>query len=221
MQVVIFCGGRGSRMGSLTEEIPKPLIPIQGVPIVQRVMDTFKKYNTSFILLTGYKHHLISEHFITHPNVTVVNTGIDTPKGSRLIKVLPLLHPTFVLTYADGLIELDPYDLLYFHRKKGYTVTITAVHPPSRFGEIKTFFSRVTSFEEKPQTSSSWINGGFQVVTRQAVIQAENHCETEWESQTLSRLAFEGSLGAYKYSGWWCCADTPRDIDYLNRRFII
>ena len=244
MKVVILAGGFGTRLGAEGQLTPKPLVPIGGRPILWHIMKTYSHFGfTDFVLCLGYKGDMIKRYFyeyellnsdftvelgsgrmITHAShredgwrVTLVDTGLRTLKGARLKRVEDYLDgETFMLTYGDGVADMDLPALLSFHRAQGKIGTVTAVRPPSRFGELVVQTSRVRLFTEKPQASAGFINGGFAVLDRRFLdyLSPEESCDLE--RGALERLAAEGELAAYEHPGQWACMDTLRDVEYLN-----
>ena len=243
--VVILCGGMGLRLREETETKPKPMIEIGKKPILWHIMKTYASYGfKDFILCLGYKGEAIKEYFYNyqilnndftikldankqiqiHGNhqekdwtVTLADTGIASLKGCRIKKIEKYI-PTdkFLLTYGDGLINVNIKELLAFHKKHGKIGTVTGVRPPSRFGEIIAKNGQVTSFAEKPQVSSGLINGGYFVLNRQIFDYLSEEQSCDFEIGPLERLAADGQLMVYEHSGEWACMDTYRDVLYLN-----
>ena len=242
MQVVILCGGRGTRLSEETVLKPKPLVEIDGKPILWHVMNLYSAYGfQDFLLALGYKGELIREYFSNfdqqqsrlHARVSdrdvgmvgtptarwavdLVDSGLDTMTGGRLLRLEKKLNPeTFMLTYGDGLGSIDIGELVQFHKRHGKIATVTAVRPPARFGGIQCDGEKVVSFREKSQADAGWINGGF-FVFEPEVFRYLTDDKTVLERAPLERLATEGQLMAYKHAGFWQCMDTARDRDYLN-----
>jgi glucose-1-phosphate cytidylyltransferase len=169
MQVVILAGGYGSRISEYTKLIPKPMIKISKKPIISHIIDIYQKYGVSeFLIATGYKGKIIENFFKKSKiNITCIDTGKDVMTGGRLKRMEKYIKGTFMLTYGDGLSNVNISKLIRFHKKKNNICTVTAVRPPARFGEI--LFGRnniVKRFKEKPQTNKSWINGGYFVMEK-------------------------------------------------------
>ncbi len=168
MKVVILAGGKGTRISEYTKILPKPMIKIGSKPILEHIIEYYIKFGfNDFIIASGYKHMIIKNHFKKKKfpaKINVINTGVKTLTGSRLKKLSNELDETFMLTYGDGLSNLNLKKLLDFHKKNKKKITLTAVHPPARFGELSLANDIVTNFDEKPQLQRGWINGGFFVV---------------------------------------------------------
>ena len=222
--VVILCGGMGSRLREETETKPKPMIDIGGRPILWHIMKYYSHYGFNrFILALGYKGEYIKNYFDTASNnegweVICVDTGPDTLKGGRIKRLEPhIKSERFHLTYGDGLSNVDLNKLVAFHRKHNKTGTVTAVHPPSRFGEMLIKGNRVAEFEEKPQLTTGNINGGFFVFEKKLLeyLTPDENCDLEFGA--LQKLSREGELMAYKHDGYWQCMDNIRDMQYLNK----
>lgn len=243
MKVVILAGGFGSRLGHVTELIPKPMVEIGGRPIIWHIMKSYAHFGfNEFVIALGYKGNVIKDYFtniqaynsdmtvdtasgnITYHNgsaddwkVTLVNTGLNTLKGGRIKKLEPYLDDQNFLTYGDGVSDVDVKKLLAFHNNHGKTVTITGVKPPSMFGEVIEENGIVLSFEEKPQTSKGLINGGFMVFNRNMLDYLEDTEDCDFEFGPLERLAEDKQVMTYKHNGFWECADTVRDVNHLNK----
>ncbi|OIP95898.1 glucose-1-phosphate cytidylyltransferase [Candidatus Wirthbacteria bacterium CG2_30_54_11] len=246
MKVVILAGGLGTRIAEETEIKPKPMIEIGGKPILWHIMKIYSFYGFhEFIILLGYKGYLIKEYFAnyflhmsdvtfdlstnqmtTHTSntepweVTLVDTGADTMTGGRIKRAKKYVgDESFLLTYGDGVSDVNISEAIKFHRSHGKLVTLTAVQPEGRFGALNIENNtRVTSFLEKPKGDSSWINGGFFVCEPAAIDYVEGD-STMWERQPLEQLAREGQLFTYQHSGFWQCMDTLQDKNRLNQRW--
>lgn len=245
MQVVILCGGTGSRLSEETVIKPKPMVEIGGKPILWHIMKSYSYYGyNKFILALGYKANYIKEYFHNlrfsgsdftlnlTPNsepvyfnempekeweITFVNTGEENLKGSRIKQLEQYIQgDQFFLTYGDGVCDVNIGELLKFHNSHGKIATLTAVHPPSRFGEIDLDGTLVTNFDEKPQMETGYINGGFFVFKRELLnyLQSDINCDLEFGA--LNRLAEQKELHAFKHDGFWQCMDNVRERDYLN-----
>ena len=244
MKVVIFAGGLGTRLAEITERIPKPLVKIGTMPIIWHIMKIYSQYGyNEFILPLGYKSELIKEFFLNlkyiksdftidtsngeikmHQNnsdnwkITFVDTGLNTMTGGRLLKLQQYIgEEKFLLTYGDGLANVNINKLLEFHSKNKKMVTITAVRPAARFGEIKILKNthNVSSFREKPRVENGWINGGF-FVCEPELFKYLNDDSTVLEHEPLQQICLENELVAYKHDGFWQCMDNKKDHDYLN-----
>ena len=246
MKGVIFAGGLGSRLGEETGVIPKPMVPIGNHPILWHIMSIYAHYGyREFVICLGHRGDVIKRYFrdfyilnndytveYSRPDsltchtdciherdwkITLVDTGQDSLKGARLKIVEPYLTDTFFLTYGDGVADIDIGELIRFHRQHGKAVTITGVHPPSRFGEIICDGERVVTFTEKPQASEGLINGGFMVLEKAILDELTREPDCDFEIGPLENLAAEGEVMVYRHPGQWECMDTPRDRDHLNK----
>lgn len=245
MKLVILAGGYGSRLGEIAKITPKPMIEIGGKPIIWHIMKYYSQFGIKeFIICLGYKANLIKEYFLNyktikndftidysndsvefHNNyaetdwkVTLVNTGYDTLKGGRLKKIEKYLDSDInLLTYGDGVSNIEIDKLIEFHNKNKKVVTISGVHPPARFGELRFDGDLLTSFEEKSQTSEGYINGGFMVFNKDLLnyLTTDDNCDLEYG--VFEKLSKEGNLSVYKHDGLWMCMDTERDITKLNK----
>jgi glucose-1-phosphate cytidylyltransferase len=242
MKTIILAGGFGTRLSEYTQGIPKPMVAIGGRPILWHIMNIYAKFgHEDFFLALGYKSELIKEYFLNYPSlnsdftinldngvvtpyqknsiswrVTLVDTGINSMTGGRVKKMKEYIgNETFLLTYGDGVSDINIEELVNFHKSHGKMVTVSAVHPGARFGELDIIDDVVTSFKEKPQTSQGWINGGFFVVEPEFFdfISDEN---TILEKEPLERVAELGQLMAFQHHGFWQCMDTKRDRDSLE-----
>jgi glucose-1-phosphate cytidylyltransferase len=240
MKVVIFAGGLGTRLSEETSIRPKPMVEIGGKPILWHIMKIYSHYGfNDFIVCLGYKGYVIKEYFINyflynsditvqlHDNkldihyantesfkVTLVETGLETNTAGRLQKIKPYVeNETFMLTYGDGVADINIPELLSFHHKHGKLATVTSIILPSRYGKIKMDENNVvTTFEEKPKEEGYWINGGFFVLDPAIFKYLEGDMETvQWEKKPLTTIANDGQLVAYKHHGFWKCMDALRD----------
>ena len=221
MKVVIMCGGLGSRLGDETKKIPKPMVKIGSYPILEHIMQIYKKNGfDDFILATGYKHNIIKKYFSKHKKfqkVKILNTGEKSLTGRRLYKLKKILsnEKKFMLTYGDGLTNQKIKNLITFHLKSGKVATLTAVRPPVRFGEIKLSRSKVTGFAEKPQATNGWINGGFFVFDKK-IFNFLDNSNVMLERKPMQKLLKKKELSAFKHYGDWQCMDTVREKNLLN-----
>jgi glucose-1-phosphate cytidylyltransferase len=244
MKVIILAGGWGSRLGQLSESVPKPMVKIGDKPMLWHIMKYYAHYgHNDFIISAGVKAQVIKEYFynfdtynqnftknfitgelVVHNkakdidwNVTVIDTGLNTLKGARIKRLEEFLKgPTHMVTYGDGLSEINIKQLLEFHNSHGKTITISGVHPPARFGEIREKNSQVTSFVEKPQTSVGMINGGYMVFNNNLLEYLTEDEGCDFEFNALEKLASIGEVMVFKHSGHWECVDHDRDLIHLN-----
>lgn len=242
MKVAILCGGVGTRLSEETALRPKPMVEIGGKPIVWHIMKGYaaRGFN-EFVLALGYKGEVIKDYFLSYrhrfSSVTVrvgtgettlhegdcedwtvhlLDTGLNTLTGGRVRRVAQFIgNETFMLTYGDGLCDIDVNRLVDFHRRHERLVTLTAVRPPTRFGDLTLDGDRVINFEEKPQIGEGWINGGFFLLDP-GVVDYVAGDETIWEREPIKRLAQEGQVVAYRHEGFWRCVDTLRDLRLLE-----
>mgnify|MGYP001489881678 FL=1 len=219
MKCVILAGGKGTRISEYTKLIPKPMIKIGSKPILEHIINYYMKYGfNDFIIAGGYKYSIIKNYFQKRKKlakIKVINTGNSSLTGKRLIKLKNELTDTFMLTYGDGLSNVDLNKLLKCHKKNKKKITMTAVHPPARFGELEINNSIVKRFEEKPQLQKGWINGGFFVVEPEFLkfIGSNN---VMLERSPLTKAVKTKNLAAYKHTGFWFCMDTLRDKKVLE-----
>lgn len=243
MKIVILCGGLGTRLSEETQIRPKPMVEIGGRPILWHIMKIYERHGLNdFVLALGYKGEVIKDYFLNYHarqsdltvhlksghvdygnptaedwRVTLVDTGAGTQTGGRLLRLKTLLHScgTFMLTYGDGVSNVDLVALLAFHKAQGRLATVTAVRPPARFGDLKIENDRVTNFQEKPQAGEGWINGGFFVFEPGAMEFIADDA-TILERAPLEQLAARGELSAYRHHGYWQSMDTLRDKQALE-----
>jgi glucose-1-phosphate cytidylyltransferase len=245
MQVVILCGGQGTRIRDVADDIPKPMIRIGGRPILWHIMRGFAHHGFSeFILCLGYKSGIIKRYFLDyHLNgvdftvalggggetqvhgpgvqenwrVTMAETGQAAMTGARVKRIEKYISgDSFMLTYGDGVADVDITNLVRFHRQHGCVGTVTAVRPQGRFGEMELEGTKVTEFNEKPFTSRGWINGGFFVFNREIFDYLDDDEGLVFEQSPLVHLTRDRQLVAYMHHGFWQPMDTFRDYKYLN-----
>ncbi len=224
IKVVILCGGKGSRLAEETKVKPKPMVKIGTSPILIHIMKKYYKHGfRNFILALGYKKEIITKYFKETNfkekwNVELVNTGKETLTAKRLLKLKNKLikNDFFLLTYGDGLSDLDINKLVNFHIKHKKIATVTAVRPPARFGELKIIKNNVSNFDEKNQINVGWINGGFFVFNKEIFNFIPNK-NTMLERNTMKSLTSKKQLMAFKHNGFWQCMDTLRDKELLNK----
>ncbi|WP_416695919.1 glucose-1-phosphate cytidylyltransferase [Candidatus Pseudothioglobus sp. Uisw_050_01] len=244
MKAVILAGGLGTRISEETDNIPKPMIRIGGMPIIWHIMKHYSSYGINdFVICCGYKGYVIKEYFSNYflhvsdvtfnmkenkikvhqrraePwNVTLVETGGETMTGGRVKRIERYVkdEEAFCLTYGDGLSDVNIRNLLDFHKKNGKLSTLTAVQLPGRFGVLGLNGDMVENFQEKPQNHNSRINGGFFVLSPKVIDLIEDD-STIWEKGPLEALANKGELSAYKHDGFWQPMDTLREMNYLQK----
>jgi glucose-1-phosphate cytidylyltransferase len=219
MKTIILCGGYGTRLSEETVIKPKPMVKIGNKPILEHIMNIYKYYGyNKFVLALGYKSEYIKKFYKNKKNIELVYTGKDTKTGGRLLRLKNYLknEKTFMLTYGDGVSNINIKKAVRFHKKHGKIATITAVRPPLRFGELKISRNKVKSFKEKPQVGQSWINGGFFVFNKK-VLNFIKDDQTMLEKEPLEKLTKKGQLMAYEHKGFWKCMDTMRDKIFLNK----
>lgn len=219
MKCVILAGGKGTRISEYTTSIPKPMVKIGSKPIIEHIINYYIKFGIKdFIIASGYKHKIIRDYFKNKNfsvKINVINTGIETLTGSRLKKLSNILNETFMLTYGDGLSNVNLKKLLNFHRENKKKITLTAVHPPARFGELTIIKNIVSKFEEKPQLQKGWINGGFFVVEPEFLKLVGNK-NVMLERAPLKKAVNNEDLAAYRHENFWFCMDTLRDKKVLD-----
>ena len=220
MKVIILAGGLGTRLGEVTEKIPKPMVELDGKPILWHIMNLFSEYgHKDFYIATGYKSEVIEKYFADNPsdwNVNAIDTGLNTMTGGRAKLISKYIgnEPCF-LTYGDGLSNINIDKLLNFHKKNKKIATISAVRPTARFGELYLEGNMVLSFKEKPQLQDGWINGGFFVLEPEFFNYIDGD-EIFLEREPIEKIAEERQLVAYKHEGFWQCMDTRRDCELLK-----
>ncbi len=243
MKVAILAGGVGSRLSEETQAKPKPMVEIGGKPILWHIMKHYSRFGfREFVIALGYKGEAIKRFMVDYcalnSNLTVnlgngriqmhegervewqvdlIDTGLHTATGGRIKRLAPYLgEETFMLTWGDGVSDIDLHALLAFHRAHGRQATMTAVRPPARFGHLQLDGARVAEFSEKPQTAEGWINGAFFVLEPQVFDYIEGD-HTPWEKEPLENLARSGQLMAYQHDSFWQCMDTLRDKMLLEK----
>ena len=221
MKVIILAGGYGTRLAEYTDKIPKPMVKIGKKPILSHIMETYQKYGyKKFIIAAGYKKEIIEDYYkdTKEFDIQIVDTGEDTMTGGRLLRLEKFIEKkeNFFMTYGDGLCSINLNDLLNFHLKHQKIATVTAVHPPVRFGELEIENDDVIDFEEKPQAKAGWINGGFFVVEPNFL----DYCNSDnemLEREPINRALKNSELSAFKHFGFWKCMDTLRDKNELEK----
>ena len=220
MKCVILAGGYGTRISEESHLKPKPMIEIGGKPILWHIMKIYSAYKIDdFIICLGYKGEKIKEYFEQFDsklwNIQLIDTGLDTMTGGRLKRIQDKIDNTFCMTYGDGVSDVNLNNLLTFHKEKKSLATLTAIHPPERFGVLNLSGDYVTEFHEKHTGESSWINGGFFVFEPEIFDYLQND-STVLERAPLETLAKEQKLSAFKHNGFWHPMDTLRDKKHLE-----
>jgi glucose-1-phosphate cytidylyltransferase len=244
VKVIILCGGFGTRLKEETEFKPKPMVEIGGMPILWHIMKTYAFYGFhEFILCLGYKGAVIKEYFYNYEllsndftielgtgnieiypchaehgwKITLSDTGLQAMTGARIKRVERYINEdTFMVTYGDGVTDLNILELLNFHKSHGKIGTVTGVFPPSRYGELLIHEDHVLSFNEKPQHRTNSINGGYFVFHKKFFHYLKENDECILEREPLEQLALDGELKVFSHKGFWQCMDTYRDYKYLN-----
>ena len=245
MDVVILCGGKGTRLSEETVYKPKPMVEIGGMPILWHIMKNYSHFGYKrFILALGYKHEAIKKYFYEYKfmrddfvikfdrnenieylqksdekdwEIVFVNTGEDTLKGGRIKRIEKYIKSnSFHLTYGDGVADVDINGLCNFHNSHKSIGTVTAVRPPSRFGELKLEGDKVLDLEEKPQMGQGFINGGYFIFDIEMLNYLTTKRSCDFEFGALQKIAKNGGLRSYRHNGFWQCMDNIRERDYLN-----
>lgn len=244
MKIVILCGGLGTRLREETEYKPKPMVEIGDRPILWHIMKIYSAYGfNEFVLCLGYKGEMIKDYFYHYKirnndfsinlrsgdiaindskeendwNVVLANTGLYSMTGARIKRVEKYIDgDQFMLTYGDGVTDMNISELLEFHKKHGKIGTVTGVYPPSRYGELRIEGDRVVSFDEKPDTGVAPISGGYFVFNREFFDYLKSDDSCVLEKEPLANLARDGQLKVYNHRGFWQCMDTYRDYMFLN-----
>ena len=241
MKVVILCGGLGTRLSEETQLKPKPMVEIGGKPILWHIMKIYQGYSfNDFTLALGYKGEVIKDFFINYKessndlvlnvktgklkyltdisedwNISLIDTGKDTLTGGRLLRLKDSMNSTFMLTYGDGLCDVNINELVEFHKAHKKIATVTAVRPTARFGGMNLDNNIVKEFQEKPQAGEGWINGGYFIFEPEVFDYLDND-DSILERDCLENLAKDGQLMAYQHEGFWQCMDNKRDLEKLN-----
>lgn len=245
MKVVILCGGKGTRLREETEYRPKPMVQIGNRPVLWHIMKIYAHYGfKDFIICLGYKGNMIKEYFLNYEmmnndftinlgrrkevkvhsdheendwTVTLAETGEESQTGARVKKIAKYIDDdTFMLTYGDGVSQIDIHKLVEFHRSHEKIGTMTGVHPPSRFGEFNINGNQITDFYEKPQAREGMINGGFFVFNKEFFNYLDDRKDCVLEKTPLKNLASDGELMLYHNNKFWQCVDTYRELEILN-----
>ena len=221
MKVVILAGGKGTRIREYSSKIPKPMVKVNGIPIIVHIMKHYSNYGfDDFVIALGYKGNIIKNYFKKNKfpwNINLVNTGLNSMTGGR-IKILKSIigNNTFLMTYGDGVSNVNLKKLVNFHKKNKKLITMTAVRPPARFGAIKLSGNSVKFFKEKSKLDEGWINGGFFVVEPEFIKLIKDN-DTYLEREPLETASSKKQLYAYKHYDFWQCMDTKRDKDLLEK----
>ncbi len=223
MNIVILAGGLGTRLSEYTKKIPKPMVKINKTPILVHIIGHYAKYGfKNFIIAAGYKKNYIINYFKNKKmglKIKVIDTGQKTMTGGRLKRLKKYLKKeTFMMTYGDGISDINIKKLLKFHKINKTIATLTAVRPPARFGAIKIRGKKVSYFREKSKLDEGWINGGF-FVFEPKVFDYINNDSTYLEREPLIKLGQKNQLNAFKHEGFWQCMDTIRDKEILEKKF--
>ena len=244
MRVAILAGGQGTRLAEETEARPKPMVEIGGEPILWHIMRHYARFgHRDFVIALGYRGEDIKRHVVDRSvlagnlavdlgngtvsrdvdhggrddwTIRLIETGLETQTGGRIRRLQPYLgNETFMLTWGDGLADVDLDALLAFHRTHGRLATVTAVRPPPRFGQLELDGDQVVDFVEKPPAEGGWINGAF-FVLEPGIFRYIEGDDTPWEAEPMERLASDGQLMAYRHRSFWQCMDTIRDKRLLE-----
>ena len=221
MKVVILAGGLGTRLSKFTKTIPKPMVKIGNIPIILHIINIYSNFgHKDFFIAAGYQKEIIHKFFNkfkTNCNIKIINTGKDSMTGGRILKLKKYIgNERFLLTYGDGVSTVNIKKLIQFHIRQQKIITVTAVRPPARFGELTINGCLVSKFKEKTQMNKGWINGGFFVVEPTFFNFLKNK-NTILEKEPLEKMAELNQLSAFKHDGFWACMDTNRDKDNLHK----
>ena len=215
-QVVILAGGLGSRLAELTKKIPKPMVKIGKKPLIEHIIQLYIEHGfKNFLIAGGYKFKIIKQHFKkfkkNNVNIQVINTGVNSLTATRILKLKKYLNKkSFMITYGDGVSDINLKALLNYHKKNKKILTLTAVHPQARFGELEIKKNLVKRFNEKPQLQKGWINGGF-FVAEPEIFKFLSKKNQMFEREPITKLVKKKNLIAYKHNKFWFCVDTLRD----------
>ncbi len=248
MKVIILAGGWGSRLGQKTEFVPKPMLKIGNFPVLWHIMKIYAHYGyCDFLIALGVMGEVIKEYFINYDTisrdfsldlsnhkitclneceednwkVTLIDTGLNTLKGGRIKRLEKYLDSEVnMLTYGDGVADINISELVKFHKSHGKMLTISGVHPPGRFGELTIAGNQVQSFTEKPDATHGYINGGFMVFNRKLLEYLTEDEKCDFEIGPLDKLTAEGQVMVYKHERNWACMDNERDYNSLNQLWI-
>lgn len=216
MKTVILAGGYGTRLAEYTDKIPKPMVQVGNKPILSHIMNFYQSFGyDDFIIAAGYKKNIIIDYYKDSrefKNLKIIDTGENTMTGGRILRLKSHFakNENFFMTYGDGLCSVNLNKLFQFHSLHNKIATVTAVHPPVRFGELEIDGDEVVKFDEKPQASAGWINGGYFVLNSNVFNYIDND-STLFEKEPMTKLFKDRNLQAYKHKGFWKCMDTLRD----------
>jgi glucose-1-phosphate cytidylyltransferase len=216
MKTVILAGGYGTRLAEYTDKIPKPMVQVGDKPILSHIMNFYQSFGyDDFIIAAGYKKNIIIDYYKDSrefKNLKIIDTGENTMTGGRILRLKSHFakNENFFMTYGDGLCSVNLNKLFQFHSLHNKIATVTAVHPPVRFGELEIDGDEVVKFDEKPQASAGWINGGYFVLNSNVFNYIDND-STLFEKEPMTKLFKDRNLQAYKHKGFWKCMDTLRD----------
>ncbi len=243
MKVAILAGGLGTRLSEETVVKPKPMVEIGEYPMLWHIMQVYAAYGfREFVVALGYKGEIIKDYFVNYRHrassltvslatgnivvhdrqredwtIHLLDTGLHTQTGGRVKRLAQYIgRERFMLTYGDGVADINVQQLLDFHERQGRLATVTAVRPPARFGSIRFNGDLVAGFEEKPQTGEGWINGGF-FVLEPAIVDYIDSDDITWEREPMRRLAEDGQMAVYRHASFWQCMDTLRDVRLLEQ----
>jgi len=243
MKVAILAGGLGTRLSEETTVKPKPMVEVGGKPILWHIMNIYAAYGyKEFVIALGYKGEIIKDYFLNYHyysrsltvqlktgnvkihndqgedwTVHLLDTGLDSSTGGRVKKVAEFIgNEAFMMTYGDGVSNINIHNLVNYHRQQGRLATVTAVRPPARFGGLGLIDYFVSSFTEKPQAGEGWINGGYFVLEPEIANYIPDYV-TPWEALPMEKLVTEGQLAAYQHNDFWQCMDTLRDVNQLEK----
>jgi len=241
MKVVLLAGGFGTRLSEYTDIIPKPLVPVAGMPILWHIMKLYSSFGyNEFYIALGYKGEEIKKFFrdyqffqndikistksgdvtmVTNKNedweINLIETGSESMTGGRLKRMTPYLDDDFMLTYGDGIADINIHELVKFHKKTNKIGTVTCVRPIPRFGNVEIKDDIAVSFEEKNKMKTGWVNGGFFIFKKEFLDLIDGDY-TILEKEPLENLSSKGQLAAFKHEGFWQCMDTKRDKDFMD-----
>ena len=220
MKVVILAGGFGTRLSEYTDSIPKPMVPIGNLPMIHHIINIYARFgHKEFYIALGYKGDVIKKYFqnkIQNLNINLVDTGSDTLTGGRVKRLEEYLKETFLLTYGDGLSNININELVSFHKKHKKIVTMSAVRPPARFGALTLKDSKIIEFKEKIQLKDNWINGGFFVINPKFFKYLKDD-QTVLEKEPIENVVIDDEIRAFRHEGFWQCMDHKVDKDYLDQ----
>lgn len=220
MKVVILAGGFGTRLSEYTDTIPKPMVPIGNLPMIHHIINIYAKYgHKDFYIALGYKGDVIKKYFnkkIEELNINLIDTGSETLTGGRVKRLEKYLNKEkFLLTYGDGLSNININDLISFHNSHKKIVTMSAVRPPARFGALMLRDDKIIKFKEKVQLNDNWINGGFFVINPNFFKYLKDD-QTILEKDPIENLVKDDEIRAFRHEGFWQCMDHKVDKDYLD-----